>query len=65
MRCEVAILTRKIVIKGNDNDGWGGQIVTTDTIESDGSLRFGSTHLENVQVYNCSQRGTLRAAIRF
>lgn len=65
MRGEVALLTRNIVIKGTTTDGWGGQVLTADAIESDGKFRYGETVLEYVQVYNCSHRNTDRAAIRF
>lgn len=33
MRGEVLLLTRNIVIKGEDIESWGGQIVTSDTVE--------------------------------
>jgi hypothetical protein len=59
MRGEVLLLTRNIVIRGQDIESWGGQIVTSDTVEfdaTDGTMkaRSGSTIMENVEVYNCS-----------
>jgi len=33
LRGEVLVLTRKIVIRGQDIESWGGQIVTSDTVE--------------------------------
>ena len=33
MRGEVLLLTRNIVIRGEDIESWGGQIVTSDTVE--------------------------------
>lgn len=33
MRGEVLLLTRNIRIIGQDIDSWGGQIVTSDTVE--------------------------------
>jgi hypothetical protein len=41
IRGEVMILTRNILIKGEDIETWGGQIVTSDTIESDLTIRSG------------------------
>jgi hypothetical protein len=45
-------------------------MVTSDTIEVDGSTgeikyRYGQMFLDNVEVYNCSQIDTFKAAIRF
>jgi hypothetical protein len=54
MRCEVFLLTRNIKIVGEDLDGWGGQIVTGDFIEDDGTERAGHTLMDNVEIYNCS-----------
>jgi hypothetical protein len=69
MRGEVAYLTRNILIKGQDIERWGGQIVTSDTVEvgSDGKLvnRYGSTIMDSVEIYNCSQLSTHKAALRF
>ena len=39
IRAEVAILSRNIKIVGQDIESWGGQIVTSDTIESDLTIR--------------------------
>jgi len=38
-RGEVMILTRNIVIAGQDIESWGAQIVTSDTIEGDLTVR--------------------------
>lgn len=65
MRGEVLILTRNIRIVGQDLEGWGGQILTADVMESDGTDRFGMLQLDSVEVYNCSQVDTERGAIRF
>jgi len=65
IRGEVMILSRNIIISGENIEGWGGQIVTSDTIEGDLTVRYGSTIMNNVEVYNCSQVNTLKAAIRF
>lgn len=58
MRGEVLLLTRNIVIRGEDIESWGGQIVTSDTVEINTlgqmAVRSGSTVMENVEVYNCS-----------
>jgi len=65
MRGEVLILTRKIRIVGQDEDGWGGQVLTADVVESDGTDRTGMLQMDSVEVYNCSQVDTHYAAIRF
>ena len=65
MRGEVALLSRNVIIEGEDTDGWGGQILTTDSLEANNVFRYGETVLEYVEVRNCSQRNTERAAIRF
>lgn len=65
MRGEVLILTRKIRIVGEDLEGWGGQVLTADVMESDGTERTGMLQLDSVEIYNCSQIDTHYAAIRF
>ncbi len=65
MRGEVVLLSRNIVIQGEDVESWGCQIITSDFIEDDGVYRGGSTLLDNVEVYNCSQYDTYKAALRF
>jgi hypothetical protein len=65
MRGEVVLLTRNIRIVGNDSENWGCQFLTGDFVEADGTLRFGTTIIDNVEVYNCSQYDTFKAAIRF
>jgi hypothetical protein len=54
IRGEVLLLTRNIKIIGEDIQGWGGQIVTSDTIEGDLTMRTGQLIMDNVEVYNCS-----------
>lgn len=70
IRGEVLILSRNIQIRGEDVESWGCQIVTSDTIEFDGitgelKYRYGQMFMDNVEVYNCSQIDTYKAAIRF
>ena len=64
-RGEVLLLSRNIKVYGEDRDNWGGQIMATDIFELDGTFREGSIYMDYVQVYNCSQKNTYRAAIRF
>lgn len=59
IRGEVLLLTRNIKIIGEDIESWGGQIVTSDTVDGlkdDGTIRMRSGQLimDNVEVYNCS-----------
>lgn len=68
MRGEVILLTRNVVIDAQDIESWGGQIVTSDTQEMYGSEmidRTGSTIMRNVEIFNCSQIDTFKAALRF
>ena len=54
MRGEVILLTRNIKVVGEDADGWGGQILSTDLFESSGAWRKGSIVFDHVEVENCS-----------
>ena len=65
MRGEVVLLSRNIIIAGDDADAWGCQIVTSDFIEGNLEARYGSTRMDNVEIYNCSQYDTYKAALRF
>lgn len=65
MRGEVILLSRNVRIVGDDTDSWGGQIVISDSMEMDGTFRTPKFIMENVEVYNCSQRNTFKSAIRF
>ena len=65
MRAEVMLLSRNIKIQGNDTDAWGCQIVTSDFVEANKEQRVGRTIMDNVEIYNCSQYDTWKAAIRF
>ena len=65
MRGEVLLLTRNILISGNDSDAWGCQFLTSDFLEADGTYRNGSTMIDNDEIYNCSQYDTMMGAIRF
>lgn len=65
IRGEVMLFSRNIIISGEDYDAWGCQIVTSDFIEEDLKYRNGNTVIDNVEIYNCSQYDTEKAAIRF
>ena len=65
MRGEVMLLSRNIRIVGNDTDKWGCQVVTSDFLEGSGEIRKGRTFLDHVELYNCSQYNTWKAALRF
>jgi hypothetical protein len=57
MRGEVLLLTRSIVIAGQDIESWGGQIVTSDVMEFvNGEIknRAGQLFMDHVEIYNCS-----------
>ena len=70
IRGEVLILSRNIKISGEDIDSWGCQMVTSDTMEYDEATqeliyRNGQTILDSIEMFNCSQIDTTKAAIRF
>jgi len=55
IRGEVRLLTRNVRIVGHENDDeWGGHVLTTDRMEFDGSNRHGTTIFDYVEVENCS-----------
>ena len=66
IRAEVLMLSSNVKVTSEDSgDGWGCAIVTSDFRESNGVWREGETFMDNVEVYNCSQYDTFRAALRF
>ena len=65
MRGEVMLMTRNVKIQGENVDGWGCQILTSDFIEANLEARVGRTFIDNVEIYNCSQYDTWKAALRF
>lgn len=65
MRGEVVLLSRNVRVVGDPYDAWGGHIVTSDTVEVGGVYRAGHMVLDNVEIYNCSQRNTYKSALRF
>jgi len=70
MRGEVQLLTRNIRVEGKKmpvkDDGWGGHVTTTTYVNPDtNKINYGRLDWDNVQVYNCSQRNTWNAAVRF
>ena len=57
MRGEVVLLNRNVRIIGEDVESWGGQVVTSDSVEViDGkvTMRTGQLILDNVEIYNSS-----------
>lgn len=65
MRGEVLLLSRNVKIVGDDIEAWGCQVLTGDFIEGNGEFRHGHTIIDSVEIYNCSQYDTYKAAIRF
>lgn len=66
MRASVGHITRKIKIKGNEEDTqWGGHILITHyKPDLDGEINIlGSAHLQGVELENMGQRGTDNAGI--
>jgi hypothetical protein len=54
IRGEVLLLTRNIQIIGSQLDGWGGQVVTSSTLDSNMNVYNGITIMDSVEIYNCS-----------
>lgn len=72
IRAEVLHLTRNIVVKGTNEDRWGGHVVTAHNNDSgfvNGNLvtitRKGSSIIDHVEFVNCSQYDTDKASVRF
>jgi len=67
MRGEVRLLNRNVRVVGNNDSGenWGCNILTLDRTEFDGTVRQSTTKFDNVEVTQCSQENTFKAAIRF
>lgn len=67
MRGEVLSLSRNIKIIGDetDTDNHGGQVLTADIMEEDGTFKEGLTILDSVEIVFCGQKDTENAAIRF
>jgi len=54
IRGEVVLLNRNIQIIGQDLDGWGGQVVTSSTLDSNMKAYNGITIMDNVEIVGCS-----------
>jgi len=54
IRGEVVLLNRNIQIIGQDLDGWGGQVVTSSTLDSNMKAYNGITIMDNVEIIGCS-----------
>jgi hypothetical protein len=72
MRAEVALMDRNIKIDASLDDigivlkqPWGCRVLVSDFFEADRTYRSGSIQFDNVQIYNCSQRYTWKAALKF
>lgn len=65
MRGEVVLLSRNVKVVGEDNDTWGGQITVSDIVDEEDVERNGEIIFDSVEIFNCSQRNTQKAAIRF
>ena len=67
LRAEVILLTRNILIAGEDVKSWGARILTSDAVELDASggikMRNGQTIMDSVEIYNCSQMDSYDAAL--
>ena len=69
MRGEVVLLSRNIVIQGDNSNSWQGQFVTADATQIDATgnsvTLSGLTILDGVELYNMGQHNTEKAALRF
>lgn len=54
MRGEVVSLSRNIKIVGENVDSFGCQVLTSDIMEFDGTIRAGSTKMDSVEFDFCS-----------
>lgn len=66
MRGQVLLLSKNVQLIGEDKDDWGCQILTSSLTLGFGNVRKGQTFLDNVEIANCSQYGSIKkAALRF
>ena len=65
IRGEIMHMTRNIKIIGTNVDDWGCHILAHDFTDVDGSKVVSKTHMHWVEMYNCTQRNTNHANIRF
>lgn len=72
MRAEVMLLERNVKIRASTDDigpilkeMWGCRILVSDFFEPNLEYRTGSLIMDNVQVFNCSQKQTYKPAIKF
>lgn len=65
-RGEVRLLTRNVKVVGfDDGDQWGCNILSMDRVEADLTERLATTKFDSIEVAQCSQQNTFKAAIRF
>lgn len=59
MRAGVGLLTRNIVIRGDDsnNNHWGCRILTYGMLEGTTPVK-GTAHLDGVEIRHCGQKNT-------
>ena len=72
MRAEIWLMDRNIKITASQDDigfalqePWGCQVLVSDFREPTLVQRIGNLYMDNVQVYNCSQKMTYKGAIRW
>ena len=72
MRAEIWLMDRNIKITASQDDigfvlqePWGCQVLVSDFREATLVQRIGNLYMDNVQVYNCSQKMTYKGAIRW
>ena len=72
MRAEIWLMNRNIQVKASLEEigfalqePWGCQILVSDFREPTLVQRVGNLYMDNVQVYNCSQKMTYKGAIRW
>ena len=72
MRAEVMLIERNVKIRASTDDigpilkeMWGCRVLVSDFFEPDLTYRTGSLIMDNAQVYNCSQKQTYKAAVKF
>lgn len=69
MRAEVILITRNVKIFTEDKEKEGCTILTTDTLQGDGSTNVvGTLNLNSAEIFNCSQYNSGKndvAALRF
>jgi len=56
IRAEVIVLSRNVRVVGSDEEAWGATMLASDGLQTNGLALNSQIILDNVEMFNCSQR---------